>query len=564
MEELFFLKDISLLIIAATVFAVLAGKFKQPLILGYVLAGLLILPLNLVKDPDSVKIFSDLGIAFLLFIIGLELDFKSIKQVGIKSSIIGLLQVVSTAIIGFLVSFFILKFDFALSAYLALIISFSSTMVVAKLLGEQMELESLHGGLVLVTLIIQDIIAVIALSLINTASTMTGFSIISLSTILVKGAVLIAGSYLLYRLLPFFLKEAVHSAELIFITALTSMFLFSALADMLGYSFSIGAFIAGVALSTTKYSHEITGRVKPLKDFFLVLLFVTLGMSMVLNNFQKVLIPLIILLATVLIVKPILIFIIIKKFGYGNRTAFFSGVQLAQVGEFSLVIAAQGMALNHIKDPSIFSMIIILTISTMILTTYIIKYDDFLYNNFFSKMLKRFGKESRKEKYHIKDKMKNHIVIFGLHRMSEKIISGLTEKKKKFIVVDHNPEKIRNLAERNINCICSDMTNLEVYEQLNIPEAKIVISTVHNTQANIALVKKVKQENQKTIIMVASNSEEEAIRLYEEGADFVIIPLILGGEKVLNYLEHLKPKEIVMWGKKYWEEIKKRNLSNTI
>ncbi len=564
MQELFFLKDISLLIIAATIFAVLAGKFKQPLILGYVLAGLLILPLNLVKDPESVKIFSDLGIAFLLFIIGLELDFKSIKQVGIKSSIIGVLQVLSTAAVGFIVAFFILKFDIILSAYLALIISFSSTMVVAKLLGEQMELESLHGGLVLVTLIIQDIIAVIALSLINTASTMTGFSIISLSTILLKGAVLIAGSYLLYRLLPFFLKEAVHSAELIFITALTSMFLFSALADRLGYSFSIGAFIAGVALGTTKYSHEITGRVKPLKDFFLVLLFVTLGMSMVLNNFQKVIIPLLVLFATVLIIKPIIIFIIVKKFGYSNRTAFFSGVQLAQVGEFSLVLAAQGMALNHIKDSSVFSMIIILTITTMILTTYIIKYDDFLYNRFFSKILSRFGRESRKEKYFVHEKMKNHIIIFGLHRMSEKIISGLTGKKKKFIVVDHNPEKIKNLAERNINCICSDMTNLEVYEQLNIPEAKIIISTVHNTAANMALIKKVKHENKKTIIMVASNSEEEAIRLYEEGADFVIIPLILGGEKVLNYLEHLKPKEIVKWGKKYWDEIKTKSPAKTI
>ncbi|MBI2133355.1 cation:proton antiporter [Candidatus Woesearchaeota archaeon] len=563
LEGLFFLKDVSLLIIAATLFALIAGKLKQPLILGYVIAGMLILPLNLVKDPNTVKIFSDLGIAFLLFIIGLELDFNSIRQLGIKSSIIGIFQVATTFLIGLIISVFILKFDFILSVYIALIVSFSSTMVVAKLLGEQMELESVHGSLVLVVLIIQDIIAIIALSMITMGSNMSGsIQIAAIGILVLKGFILIASSYILYKILPFFLKEAVHSAELIFISSLTTMFLFSAIASFLGYSYSIGAFIAGVALSTTKFSHEITGRVKPLKDFFIVLLFVTLGMSMVLDQFQKAIFPLAIILLTVLIIKPILIFIIVKKFGYSNRTSFFTGVQLAQVGEFSLVLAAQGIAMNHIKDPSTFSMIIVATITTMILTSYIIKYDDTLYNKYFSGLLNRLGKESRKERFNIKERMKNHIIIFGLHRMSEKIISGLSKKRKKFIVVDHNPEKINVLADRGINCICSDMTNLEIYDQINSSQAKIIISVVHNTASNLTLIKKVKQEKHKAILMVASNSEEEAIRLYDEGADFVIIPQILGGEKVINYIEHLKPSEIKSWGQHYLDEIKSRQKSH--
>ncbi len=562
MEGLFFLRDISLVIIAATIFAMIAGKLKQPLILGYVLAGALILPLNLLTDSESIKIISDLGIAFLLFIIGLELDFNSIRQVGIKSTIIGLLQVLVTAAAGFAISLLILKLDIITSIYIAIIISFSSTMIVAKLLGEQKELESLHGELVLVMLIIQDIIAVIALSIIKTGSTASGMGTLAIGILILKGLALLTASYILYRILPFFLKEAVYSPELIFISSLTTMFLFSALANFLGFSFSIGAFIAGIALSTSRFRHEITGRVKPLKDFFLVLLFVTLGMQLVLNGLQKVIVPLVVLFAAVIIIKPILIFLIVKKFGYGNRTAFFTGIQLAQVGEFSLVLASEGLVLGQI-DNSIFSMLIILTIATMILSTYMIKYDDLLYEKIFSRLLNRLGNSPTKEEHHIKQEMKGHIIIFGLHRMSEKIIHELKKRKKKFIVVDYNPEKIKILAQKKIDCICSDMTNPEVYEQLNLKEAKTVISTVHNFPANTTIIGKVKQENPKAILMVASNSEEEALRLYEYGADFVIIPLLLGGAKVADYLKFLEPEEIAKWGKRYYRELKEYNRPKT-
>ena len=547
------LNDIGLVIIAAAVIAAFASKFRQPLLLGYVLAGILIGPLlGLVSNPEPIKILSELGIAFLLFIIGLELDLKRIKDVGLVSSVIGLIQVAVTTAAGYFIAI-ILGFKSLEAAYIGLVISFSSTMIVAKLLGEKKELESLHGELVLGVLIIQDIIAVIVLSLIGIAG---HISLQTASPVLVKGFLLIAASYAIYKyLLPFFLEEAVHSTELIFISALTTMFVFSAVAMYFGYSFSIGAFIAGVALSTTRYNHEITGRVKPLKDFFLVLFFVTLGMQMVFRNVQSILLPLAALLIAVLLLKPLLIFLIVKAFKYSNRTAFFTGAQLAQVGEFSLVLAAQGILLAHITQ-SLFSMLIALTIITMVLTAYIIKFDDDLYNQLFSQILKPFGKESVKENYNIKKEMKGHTVIFGLHKMSERIIDGLKKSGKKFIVVDHNPEKARMLAARNISCICSDMTNPEVYEHLNLPNAKTVISAVHNLAANTALIRQVKRENRKATVMVACNSEDEAIRLYEAGADFVIIPLILGGQKAIDYLAHLKPKEISMWGKRYYEELK--------
>ncbi|MBI4439209.1 cation:proton antiporter [Candidatus Woesearchaeota archaeon] len=551
MTELFLLQDISLIIITATVVAAISSKLRQPLLLGYVLAGVLIGPVfDLVTDQRPIEILSELGIGFLLFIIGLELDFRRLREVGFKSSLIGLIQVVVTSVSGFLVAI-ALGFSTIQAAYIGMVISFSSTMIVAKLLGEQRELDSLHGELVLVILIIQDILAVVALSLIEAGGELT---LGTAPSILLKGFFLILFSYLLYKALPFLLKEAIHSTELIFITALTTMFLFSALASYFEYSFSIGAFIAGVALSTTRYSHEITGRVKPLKDFFLVLFFVTLGMRMVFKQFQDMLIPIIALIIAVMVLKPVLIFLIAKQFGYGNRSSFFTGVQLAQVGEFSLVLAAVGVELSHINE-AMFSMLIALTITTMLLTAYVIKYDDAMYNRLFSSLLKRIWKDSEKS-HNLKEGMRNHTVIFGFHKMSQKIIPALRKMRKQFILVDHNPEKIKSLSESGISCICSDMTNPEVFEQANLKEASAIISTVHNFQANTALIRKIKGERSKAIVMVASNDEEEAIRLYEAGADFVIIPLTLGGEKVINYLKHLKPEDIKAWGKKYYDELK--------
>lgn len=577
MAELAFLKDIGLIIIAATVLAILSGKLKQPLILGYVLAGIMVVPfigffrelvlnsglvpepirlligpLTLISDPEPIQILSELGIAFLLFIVGLELDFKRIAQVGIKSSAIGVVQVILTAAAGYGIGL-LLGFGKMESLYIGLVISFSSTMIVAKLLGEQKELDSVHGELVLVVLIIQDILAVIALSLLVGGGSV---ELVAMPSIIFNGLLLVGIAYVVYKFaLPAFLKEAVQSTELIFISALTTMFFFSAVATYLGYSFAIGGFIAGVALSTTKYSHEITGRIKPLKDFFLVLFFVTLGMQMVFKDFAQILIPLAVLLLAVLLLKPLLIFLIAKQFRYSNRTAFFAGAQLGQVGEFSLVLAAQGMVFHHITQ-SMFSMLISLTIITMVLTAYMIKYDDSLYNNFFARLLRPFDRRKIKEQSEIKEQLSNHIIIFGLHRMTEKIISGLMGSGQKFVVVDHNPEKAKNLAERKINYVCSDMTNLEVYEILNIPKARVIISTVHNLAANIGVIRKVKRLNSKAIVMVASNNEEEALRLYDAGADFVIIPQILGGQKVVDYLTHLKPSQIKKWGKKYYKELR--------
>ena len=458
--EISILYDIALVIITAAVSAILIRLFKQPMILGYVLAGILIGPaiFGLIKNPGLVATLSEIGIAFLLFIIGIELDIKKLKTVGPSVILLGIFQVVATFIVG-LVAGFLLKFSLIESVYIGLILAFSSTMIVVKLLSDKNELDSIHGRIILGILVMQDVLAVLALSLL---STIGSFSIANFGITVGKGILLFAIIYLSAKyLLPLVLKFIVESTELLFVGALTIFFVFAGLAYYMGYSFSIGAFAAGLALGSTPFNFEIAGRIKPLRDFFAIIFFVALGMSIVLKGMLGIILPFLIFLLVVLVVKPFIIFLLVKKFKYSNRTSFFSGTSLAQVSEFSLILAAQGFALRHISE-STFTVTTLITITTMVLTAYIIKFDDEMYG-FFSRWMKREVIHGRDEIGNLPKKLKKHVVLFGTYRMGMKIIKTLVELKKDFVVVDINPERVRVLVKKKINCVYGDMINNELY-----------------------------------------------------------------------------------------------------
>lgn len=550
--EISILYDIALVIITAAVSAILIRLFKQPMILGYVLAGILIGPaiFGLIKNPGLVATLSEIGIAFLLFIIGIELDIKKLKTVGPSVILLGIFQVVATFIVG-LVAGFLLKFSLIESVYIGLILAFSSTMIVVKLLSDKNELDSIHGRIILGILVMQDVLAVLALSLL---STIGSFSIANFGITVGKGILLFAIIYLSAKyLLPLVLKFIVESTELLFVGALTICFVFAGLAYYMGYSFSIGAFAAGLALGSTPFNFEIAGRIKPLRDFFAIIFFVALGMSIVLKGMLGIILPFLIFLLVVLVVKPFIIFLLVKKFKYSNRTSFFSGTSLAQVSEFSLILAAQGFALRHISE-STFTVTTLITITTMVLTAYIIKFDDEMYG-FFSRWMKREVIHGRDEIGNLPKKLKKHVVLFGTYRMGMKIIKTLVELKKDFVVVDINPERVRVLVKKKINCVYGDMINSELYEMLHFDEASVVISSVNQYENNLKLIKAVRKENKKAILIVATRSHPDAISLYKTGADYVILPETLGGEKVSNYMVHLTPKGIREWGKKHYKSI---------
>ncbi len=555
MVESSLLFDLGLVIIAASAISLLMKLLRQPLVLGYVAGGVLIGPavFQFVKNPTEIAVLSDLGIAFLLFVIGLELDFKKVRQVGVVFSMIGLLQVILTVAVGFAVGL-IMGFNPLTSFYIALGVSFSSTMVVIKLLSDNKELESLHGELVLGIMLVQDVIAIFALSLLPSIQSI-GFSFLFFFVLKVGlFAILIFVANAL--LLPWLMRQVAHNSELLFLGALSVIFFFAYLANLLGFSLAIGAFIAGLALSASPLHLEIRQKVEPLRDFFLVMFFVTLGMQVSFRSLGSLIVPLIAFILVGVFAKGIITYFLLKFFKYGNRTSFFTGVQIAQVGEFSLVLAALGVSLGHLTI-EVSSLLTFVTLITILIATYLIRWDDSLFN-LLPKFLPFFEKSGSREDSlsKVERNLKDHIVVFGFHKMAPIIMRSLIKKKMKFVIVDHNPEKIRTLSLKGINCICGSIANEDVYEKAGIEKASIVISTINFVDKNKIMLKKLKSTNPKSLAIVAASNASEAVELYSAGADYVIVPDSLSGEKVANYMEHLSPQGIRDWGRKHFEIIK--------
>ncbi len=552
--------SIGIIILFSAVFALISKFFRQPLVLGYVLGGFLIGPfaLGLIKDVGIIKQLAELGIAFLLFIVGLELDLNKFKQLGFVVALTGILQVFFVT----LVSFGLMRFWLApLEAfYLGLVIAFSSTMIVIKLISDKGELQTLHGKIVLGILLVQDILVVLALSLLQNLGTTSLFTFVSL----LKGLTLILLAYLIGRyLFSYVLRWSASSPELLFIVALAIGFLYSGLAYYLGFSISIGAFIAGVALASSSYSVEIVGRVLSLKDFFLVIFFSSLGMQISQLRLEHGFTLLLVILVLVMIVKPLITFFILKLFKHSNRTCFSSSLPLGQISEFSLVLAGVGIALGHLRNET-FTLIILVGTITITLTSYFIKYDRTIYNLFYPLLVKIETKPKFFDIETVQKDLSNHVVVIGAHRMASRIIDTLKERKENFVVLDYNPERVKCLLQEGVHCVYGDYGNIHVLENLHIAQAKIVISTVPNFNDNLRLIKMVKDVNKKALLIITSNKTMDSLMLYRDGADFVVFPEYVAGQKVADYLIHLNSKGIKKWGKHYRislvEEIRKNHL----
>ncbi len=544
--------DVGIAVAAATVLAVIFNMLKQPTILGYIVAGLLIGPVfGIVKDTTALGNFSEFGIALLLFIIGIELDIKRIRQLGLSPMLVGFFQVVTTTVISYFIATAI-GFSSLQAVYVGLIVTFSSTLVVIKLLSDKNELDSLHGELVLGVLIVQDILAVFAMALLGTIS---NFTPLAFMIVIGKGIFLILSAIVAAYVLNKVMKYAVTSKELLFIFALSVCMLFAAWAAFLNYSLAIGAFVAGIILGNTQYNYEVAGKVKPLRDFFLTLFFVSLGMQLTLSTSHGLLTKTLAALLMVVVAKPIITFIITKAFRFGNRTAVLSSLQLGQVSEFSLIIVASGVALGHISN-EFFSITALLTMITFALTAYVIKFDNAIYGAI-SPFVRVFERMSTKEKHlsNISKKPRGHTIIFGVYKMGSKVIKLLRQKKENILVVDYNPEKIRSLIKEGVSCICSDMGNWDIDEMLEYKHAHAVISTIRDKDNNIALIGRIRATGAKVPIIVAAFSEEEASQLYKKGATYVVLPDQMAGEHIVYDLVHKKAHQL----RKFARESMKRH-----
>ncbi|MDD5253772.1 MAG: cation:proton antiporter [Candidatus Nanoarchaeia archaeon] len=524
------LLELGLIIILATVLAYLAKLIKQPLIPAYILAGVILGPIGLafVKDVNLIRALSEIGIAFLLFFVGLEINIKKIKSVVGISLFGGLIQVILMFIAGFVIGQ-LMNFNNITCIYIGLIIAFSSTMIVVKLLSDDGQINTLHGRIILGILLLQDLLVVFALSFLTKSSLNWEIILVSLiQGLVLLGLGILVSRFLIRRVFDF----AAKSRELIFLLAISLFFLFAILAYLLNFSIAIGAFVIGVGLANLPYNYEIVGRVASLKDFFSTIFFVSLGMQLVWIS-KELLVLLGILVIVVILLKPLIVMIIASIAGYESRTAFLTALSLGQVSEFSLLLGTIGFyTMKHISQ-EFFSLIIFLTILTMVITSYLIKHSSQIYD-FLIIPLKKFNSLSTKKKkleYEVKDN-KHKFILFGCNRMGKIFLKTLG--KEDMIVVDYDPMIIDRLIKNKVSCYYGEMNNYEILTKINFLESELVISTIDDTEKNISLIRFVKTINPKIKVVVSARNITDALDVYEKGADYVIVPHISSAEAMAH------------------------------
>ncbi len=535
MQEVFIQLCLTLLIVLGVSF--IMRILKQPLIIGYIFAGILVGPFffNLLSKSETFTIFSEMGIAFLLFLVGLHLSPKVIKDVGKISLITGIGQIVFTSAIGYAIGI-LLGFTPIVAIYIAVALTFSSTIIIMKLLSDKDALEKLYGKISIGFLLVQDLIAIMILIVLSAFSTGSGGSSVLIWT-LVKGGLTLAiffpfSYFVLPKLTDFFAK----SSEFLFIFTISWGLGFSALFVFLGLSIEVGALIAGILLSMSPYSYEMGSRLRTLRDFFIISFFIILGSQMVFADIKEFIVPVIIFSLFILIGNPLIVMTLMGFMGYSKKTGFMAGLTVAQISEFSLILVALGVKVGQLPQ-HILSLVTIIGLITIAGSTYMIIYSEQIYNKI-SGLLSIFERKNFKEKDILKKQYK--YILIGENRIGFSIMKSFISSKKDYLIIDFNPVRVKKLCRQGINCIYGDASNLELISDINLQNTELIVSTIPEKEINMAILQMIKGSNSKTRLIVTARRITDAFELYKEGADYVILPHFLGGEYVANLIKEFE------------------------
>ncbi len=530
-----------LLAVATGVILVLQA-LRQPPIVGYIFAGILLGPsvLGITNMIPGLDVFGHIGIALLLFILGINIDFKSLKQVGATSVATALGQIIFTSALGYLIAI-ALGFKGAAAIYIAVALTFSSTIIVVKLLGDRKEVNSLHGRIAIGLLIVQDIVAVLALLFISAFAGSGHALAFTIGITAVQAIIIFAVVVLITKyLLPYVLSYAGKSQEVLFVFSIAWCFMLAGFFNYINFSLEIGALLAGLTLAGTQYRYEIASKIKPLRDFFIIIFFIILGSQLEITLLGDYLIPAIVFSALVLIGHPIIVMAIMGFQGFAKRTSFMAGLTLSQMSEFGLIIVALGFAVGHVTS-DILNLVTVVALTTILISSYCIIHADKIYNR-----IHKFLPYYQRGIHPTEDNARHAIgdfdvILFGYDYLGASIVDYLEEKKKHFLVVDFDPGKVLLLQEKGMHAVLGDANDAGMYETLGLETPSIVISTVTHGTVNNLLLQELRGQNKKCVAIVCTDDPESVPKLYEQGADYVLVPERLGGihiRTLLNTLSH--------------------------
>lgn len=539
MEDFLFF-EIAIVIVTAGLISFIARLLKQPLIIAYIATGLLVGPAIFgIAGPSEVfSVLSQIGIAFLLFLVGLHLNWRNIKDVGKIAFFAGLGQVVFTTLAGLIITQ-ALGYGLIEGLFIGLAFAFSSTIIIVKLLSDKEDLERFYGRIAVGILIVQDIIAMFVLLGLGAFNTGAGTISEVIGVSLLKLAIVLILLWILARfILPHVFKSAARNSELLFITAIAWCFALASGLTFFGFGIETGALLAGISLAGSGFHREIESRIKPLRDFFLILFFIVLGTQLSVDTFSASLIPAILFSAFILIGNPVIVIFVLRLFGYHPRTGFLVGVTMAQVSEFSFILLAGAMASGLVQANTL-SIATLVAMITITISSYLIKYNEYLYEKIepLFRWLEHVPVQSEKRMFDDNPS----VLLFGYHNMGKSILPAIKKLKKDYLIVDFDPSVIDELEDGSMPHMYGDMANREFLSYIQAERSSLVVSTIPDVSANQDLIEYLKIKKSRASIIVTVKTAEDAQRMYQLGATFVIVPSLMGGE---FFAQMLKQKQL--------------------
>jgi Kef-type K+ transport system membrane component KefB len=523
--------EFALLLIVTTVLGAIAVRLRQPILIAYIVVGILLGPagFSLVSAHDQIDLLAQIGITVLLFVVGLKLDLRHIRHIGPVALATGLGQLSFTIVFGFFIVLALGK-GWLEALYVAVALTFSSTIIIVKLLSDKRELDSLHGRIAVGFLIVQDLAVVIAMMVMSGLGGMGEESVSGMTLVLTLLARLGGAALLLFILMRYVLPRIVdtlaRSQELLMIFAIAWGTALAAAGEFAGFSKEAGAFIAGFSLASTAYREAISARLTSIRDFLLLFFFIDLGAKLDFSTLGDEIGTSIVLSLFVLIGNPLIVMAIMGYMGYRKRTGFLAGLTVAQISEFSIIFVAMGISLGHV-GPNTLGLTTLVGLITIALSSYMILYSHYLY----AWLAPWLGLFERKHPFRElavehtpRDGVRPDVAIFGLGRYGSRLAHSLRKQDIQVLGVDFDPEVVRAQQNQGLDARFGDGEAPDYVESLPLAGVPWVVSTLPDRASNHALLNALAEHHYSGQIAIVARDEADAASLRTLGRVEIILP----------------------------------------
>ena len=530
--------SVALILALAVAAGAIAKLLRQPVVVSFIIVGILAGPtaFNLVEGAEEIRLFAKFGIAILLFLVGLKLDFHMIRSTGKVALVAGLSQVAFTAAVGFGIAM-LFGFEATTAFYIAVALTFSSTIIIIKLIGDKRELDTLYGRIAVGILIVQDILVVAAMVVIVTIGTpgegsvVTDLVVTLASSAVFLGVIAFASKFVLEKVLDWISK----SPELTLLFGVAWAIVLAAISILIGLSMEIGAFVAGVSLASTAYRESLGARMVSLRDVMLLFFFIELGASLTFADALGQLWPAIVLSVFVLVGKPLIVFAIMGWMGYRSITSFRTGVALAQISEFSLILIALGYSLGQV-DSAVLSLVTLVAVFTITVSSYLILYTDKLFPLMqgFMHLFER-GKASAVDEE--SQSLSFDAIVVGSGRFGTEVISGLISSGSSVLAVDLDPDALARARELGAETLFGDVGDPDFAKMLPIHQTGTLICTAPDRSTNTLLLESLKSLDYGGELYLTALDNQTAEMFAKEDRVTTIRPLKMAANRIVKQLK---------------------------